>query len=60
MKQKKYEKPSFNVLTVEMNDLCAGSQNVTIPLVIKKIETKKTYSRRFEKGDTNGMWDTTF
>ena len=60
MHKGKYEKPSFNEVNIEMNDLCAGSQNVKIPLVIKQIETKKTYSRRFEKGDTNGMWDPNF
>ena len=62
MKKKKYVKPGFELVSIELNDLCAASVCTTIDMSSVKLrkmdERRKTYT--LSSGDSKNMWDTKF
>ena len=60
MKKKEYIKPTIQEVRIVTNELCAGSQNASIPFVVKPIKHKEDYTKKFGKGETKGTWDPKF
>lgn len=62
MKKRKYVKPNFELIDIEVNDLCAASVCTTIDMSSVKLkkmdEQRKTYT--LSTGDSKNMWDTKF
>ena len=53
----KYTKPACQLVNIQMNDLCVGSKNATIPIHIQAIQEKKRFQRTFKERETSNFWD---
>lgn len=61
MEHNLYTKPYFRFVNIEMNDLCAGSNNCsTIDLKVINLQQKKNKTYTFGRGKTEGMWENNF
>ena len=61
MEHNVYKKPCFRVLEIEMNDLCAGSNNCTkIDLKVINLQQKRNKTYTFGRGKTENMWENNF
>ena len=57
----KYIKPTYKIVEIIMNDLCAASSCNTLDINVKQIEMKKQHKTYiFKEGETKGMWDKNF
>ena len=55
----KYTKPACQLVNIQMNDLCVGSKNATIPIHIQAIkQERKRFTHSFDENGTNSMWKT--
>ena len=56
----KYIKPTYKIVEIIMNDLCAGSVCSHIDIKIEKIQKSRHKTYVFREGETKGMWDSNF
>ena len=61
MKKGVYSKPMFKFVAIELNDLCAGSNNcTTIDINVMGLQKQKNKTYSFKRGDTKNMWESKF
>ena len=62
MNKKTYIKPTIQEVTIQMNDLCAGSMCNTIDVKVIGIRDHRDHHYRFSEGETikEGMWNPKF
>ena len=56
----KYTKPTYQVVNIQLNDLCTGSKNTAIPIHIQKLNKREKFKRSYKEGETHDMWTTEF
>lgn len=55
-----YTKPVYQLVNIQLNDLCVGSKNAAIPIHIQKLSKREKFKKSYKEGDTSDMWTTNF
>lgn len=61
--KKKYTKPAFKAIDIQINDLCVGSKQSSANLHILEMKGAKDrikFKHTYMDNQTNGMWHTDF